>query len=125
MLPPVAILPPPNNVKVSDIRCRSAKISWDEVANTTGYTVYWSLLDSNRNSQGTRFVSGSGSTSVEISSLIASEDVAVRQYAVRVTSVQQGSDSEPSQDVLFTTNSEGERKNCGFKCYVGYLFKVV
>ena len=108
MLPPVAILPPPNNVKVSDIRCRSAKISWDEVANTTGYTVYWSLLDSNRNSQGTQFVSG---TSVEISSLIASEDDAVRQYAVRVTSVQQGSDSEPSQDVLFTTNSEGERKS--------------
>ena len=105
---PVAIPPPPSNVKISEIRCRTAEVTWDEVANTTGYTVYWRLQDGDIISQGTRFVSGS--TSVEITDLVPSSDDAIRQYTVRVTSIQQDDTSEASQDVMFITNSEG--KNC-------------
>ena len=83
-------------------------VTWDEVANTTGYTVYWRLLDDDVISQGTRFVSGSGSTSEEISDLVPSRNGIIRQYTVRVTSVQQDDTSEPSQDVMFNTNSEGK-----------------
>ena len=105
---PIAIPPPPSNVNVSEIRCRTAVVTWDEVANTTGYTVYWRLLDDDVISQGTRFVSGSGSTSEEISDLVPSRNGIIRQYTVRVTSVQQDDTSEPSQDVMFNTNSEGK-----------------
>ena len=95
-------------MKISEIGCRTAEVTWDEVANTTGYTVYWRLQDGDIISQGTRFVSGS--TSVEIADLVPSSDDAIRQYTVRVTSIQQDDTSEASQEVLFITNSEG--KNC-------------
>ena len=107
---PIAIPPPPSNVKISKIRCRTAEVTWDEVANTTGYTVYWRLLDDNITSQNPQFVNVSGSTSVEITDLVPSSDDAIRQYTVRVTSIRQDDTSEASQDVLFITNSEG--KNC-------------
>jgi len=80
-------------------------VTWDEVANTTGYTVYWRLVDASKGT--TKNVSASGSTSVQITNLIPSTD-AVMKYTVRVTSVQQDDISEASQDVMFITNSEGE-----------------
>ena len=103
---PIAIPPPPSNVKISEIRCRTAVVTWDEVANTTGYTVHWRLLDASKGT--TKNVSGSGSTSVRIANLKPSTDDVIRQYTVRVTSVQQDDISEASQDVTFITNSDGE-----------------
>ena len=97
-------------MKISEIRCQTAEVTWDEVANTTGYTVYWRLLDDDITSQDPQFVSVSGSTSVEITDLVPSNDDAIRRYTVHVTSIQQGDTSEASQDVIFATNSRG--KNC-------------
>ena len=81
-------------------------VTWDEVANTTGYTVYWRLVDASKGT--TKNVSGSDSTTVQIANLKPSTDAVIRKYTVRVTSVQQDDISEASQDVMFITNSEGE-----------------
>ena len=103
---------PPTNVKMSEITCTSARVSWDEATDGSviDYNVEWRLL--NDTAANTRSQEIRGGDHFMLSNLQPSNDNMVNDYVVSVSSVREGVKGN-SSDVIFTTHSHG-------KCRVHY-----
>ena len=96
---------PPTNVKVSNITCTSALVSWDEAANGSDYNVEWRLQNdtaANIRSQDVR-----GQHHMTMSNLQPSNDNVMNNYIVSVSSIREGVKGS-SSDIVFSTRSNGK-----------------
>lgn len=97
---------PPTNVKVSNITCTSALVSWDEATDGSHYNVEWRLLNH------TAVAGSTGSQDIRdqhhmmMSDLQPSDDH-VMSYIVSVSSIRKGVKGN-STDVVFSTRSNGK-----------------
>ena len=97
---------PPTNVKVSNITCTSALVSWDEATDGSHYNVEWRLLND------TAVAGSTGSQDISDQHLmmmrgLQPSDDHVMNYIVSVSGIREGVKGN-SSDVVFSTHSNGK-----------------